>query len=128
MNALLALLNSIVLLVPLLYTLITGLFTFFIGSLLKSEKLKAYGYNLLIGVDQMANVVLLGFPDETISGRTGRALVSGKAKWYIKAWRHVLDLGAFILGDGPNHSVRAIEHSEKFDERRDEELWHWSND
>lgn len=123
----LMLLNSLILIVPLLYTLIAGLGVYGLGLAFKSPTLKKYGYNLMIGVDQMANVVLLGFPDETISGRTGRAIASGAAKWYIKLWRIVLDAGARLFGD-ENHALNSIEPEDDFDKRRAEELWHWSKE
>lgn len=123
----LALLNSIVLILPLTYTFIVGVMTYLVGKLSSSNALIKYGYNLLLGVDQMANVILLGFPDETISGRTGRAIASGRAKWYIKLWRIILDAGARCFGD-KNHALNSIEPEDDFESRRDEELWHWSKE
>jgi hypothetical protein len=47
-----------------------------------------YGWNLLIGLDQFANVVLGGNPDETISSRVGRYLKSGSRPWvrFLPRW------------------------------------------
>jgi len=123
MRQFLTVLNSLILLPPLVVILISGLVTWGIGRILGLKKTAQYGFNLMIGVDQMANVVLLGFPDETISGRTGRAIVSGSARWYIRIWWRILDFAAACLGD-PNHSIKSIEDEDAFNER--EELWYWS--
>ena len=40
---------------------------------------KTYFYNLGVGVDQLANTILGGNPDQTISGRLGRRIQEGKA-------------------------------------------------
>ena len=117
--------NAVILFVPLVYTLIVGLITYYTGRLIRLSKTKQYGFNLLVGVDQMANVILQGFPDETISSRTGRAIVTGEAKWYIRVWRHILDKGARLFGDAPEHARRAIEHERNF--HKQPELWRWSN-
>ena len=37
-----------------------------------------YIWNILIAVDQLANVLLLGDPDETISSRMGKYAVKGR--------------------------------------------------
>jgi hypothetical protein len=36
--------------------------------------MKAYLFNLLISLDQMANTIFAGNPDETISSRMGKAI------------------------------------------------------
>jgi len=41
-------------------------------------KLKTYLFNLLISVDQLANTVAAGNPDETISSRMGKAIREGR--------------------------------------------------
>ena len=41
--------------------------------------MKRYFWNILISIDQFANTVLGGFPDETISSRAGKAMREGKA-------------------------------------------------
>jgi hypothetical protein len=40
--------------------------------------MKRYLWNLLISLDQFANTVLGGSPDETISSRTGKAMQQGR--------------------------------------------------
>lgn len=42
--------------------------------------MKRYAWNLLIALDQLANTVLGGYPDETISSRAGKAARAGK-RW-----------------------------------------------
>jgi len=39
---------------------------------------KQYFWNLLIAVDQLANTLLAGDPDETISSRCGKRVRAGK--------------------------------------------------
>ena len=41
--------------------------------------MKRYFWNILISLDQFANTVLAGSPDETISSRAGKAMREGKA-------------------------------------------------
>lgn len=45
------------------------------------EKVKKYFWNLLIAVDQFANTILGGDPDETISSRMGKHVKEGKCKF-----------------------------------------------
>jgi len=81
-----------------------------------------YLFNLLLGIDQFANVVLLGDPDETISGRLGRAHLSGKAKWFVKPSKIFVDK-IFNMVDGQqNHCVDSVEHE---DIPHSKELWSW---
>ena len=42
-----------------------------------------WGYikNVLIGVDQLVNAVIGGWPDESLSSRSWREYVSGKRRW-----------------------------------------------
>ena len=52
--------------------------------------MKAYLLNLAIGLDQLANTVLAGHPDETLSSRAWRAEQSGQRYW---GWtRRAIDL------------------------------------
>lgn len=37
-----------------------------------------YCYNIFLALDQLANTVLFGFPDETISSRAGKRQLEGK--------------------------------------------------
>ena len=41
----------------------------------------AYGKNVLIAVDQLANALLAGWPDETLSSRAWRWQIAGKRSW-----------------------------------------------
>ena len=65
-------------------------------------------FNVLIGVDQFANVLLLGKPDETISSRVGRAYLKGKP--LAKPARAIID--TLFLPFGKDHCVKAIEWEE----------------
>jgi len=104
--------------------LILGALIHVIGKLFKSHKLRTHGKDLAIAVDQYMNVVWLGNPDETISSRTGRAIRSGKPKWYIKYLLHpFVDNAAKFFGDGPNHCINAIEEDEY--EEGQYEVWKW---
>ena len=42
-----------------------------------------YLYNLALALDQFINAILLGDPDDSISGRCGRAMESGKPKAFV---------------------------------------------
>lgn len=44
---------------------------------------KLFIKNILLGLDQFLNILLLGAPDETVSSRTGRAMRSGKPKVFV---------------------------------------------
>ncbi len=48
---------------------------------------RKYVLNLFIGLDQIANALLGGMPDETISSRCAR----GRNKWYWKWLARILD-------------------------------------
>ena len=52
-------------------------------------RLKVYGWNLLIALDQMANTILGGFPDETLSARAHRKALAGHcqpAAGHLSVW------------------------------------------
>jgi hypothetical protein len=84
--------------------------------------LSKYLYNLALAFDQFVNALLLGDPDESISGRTGRAIASGRAKWWVKPLATHIDwMFCYIFGE-KNHVANAIEPEEKPLER---ELWSW---
>ena len=52
--------------------------------------MKRYALNIAIGLDQLANTVLAGNPDETLSSRAYRAEHSGQRYW---GWtRRFIDL------------------------------------
>ena len=64
-----------------------------------------YIKNILIGVDQLANAVIGGDPDETISSRAGKEVRSGKG-W---GWKFLcLVLNKF----DKNHCQKSIEEDE----------------
>lgn len=45
------------------------------------NKIKAYLWNLLIALDQLANALAFGYPDETFSCRTYRKAMAGQPFW-----------------------------------------------
>jgi len=53
------------------------------------ERLKRYGWNVLVAVDQLFNAMLAGYPDETFSARTYRKAVAGQ--WFWKGLRWSVD-------------------------------------
>lgn len=80
-----------------------------------------YIYNLALAWDQLANVILLGDPDDSISGRCGRALKSGKPKWWVIYLAKHIDWMFFVLFREVDHCMNAVEEGEKYDY----ELWCW---
>lgn len=107
-----------------LLQVIIGALLYWIGRCCKSSPLKTHGLVLAIAADQNMNTVWLGHPDETISSRTGRAIRSGKPKWYIKYLLHpFVDRAAQVFGDQPNHCIRAIEEDRVSRDRY--EVWSW---
>jgi len=81
-----------------------------------------YLYNVALGIDQMINVVLLGDPDESISGRTGRAMTSGKPKRLVPGLARFIDWLFWVIFKERNHVLNAIEPEERPHEK---ELWSW---
>lgn len=69
--------------------------------------MKAWALNLAIALDQLANVLLAGAPDETLSSRAHRMRAKGHRWWGWTA--HAID---GLLFFDPNHCARAYE-SEK---------------
>lgn len=67
--------------------------------------LTKYIINILISIDQFVNTIFGGDPDETISSRTGKAVVSGKG--YIAEV-----LNKFLNFFEKDHSVKSIEEDE----------------
>ncbi len=68
-----------------------------------------YFWNLLIAIDQLANTVLFGDPDETISSRLGKWLDLPKNKWRYKVARVICKLLRKIDN---KHCQKAIETDE----------------
>ena len=56
--------------------------------------IEEYFWNLALGLDQLLNVVLGGYPDETVSSRVHRKARAGQ--WFWLALRRVID-GAFKI-------------------------------
>ena len=70
--------------------------------------MKRYALNIAIGLDQLANAVLAGHPDETLSSRAYRAEQSGQRYW---GWtRRAIDLLFFWQ---PCHCRAAYEAERK---------------
>jgi hypothetical protein len=65
------------------------------------RKILNYFVRLLIGIDQMANVLMGGWPDETISARCGRRF--GTHWWWT--W-----LGKVLNWIDPNHIYDAMKN------------------
>jgi hypothetical protein len=82
-------------------------------------------YNLGLAVDQFANVLLLGDPDESLSGRLGRAMLSGRPKWFVPTCAKLNDALWLLLMGEKNHCLNAVEHEECPAEK---ELWSWIRD
>jgi hypothetical protein len=81
-----------------------------------------YIYNLALSLDQFVNAILLGDPDESISGRCGRAIESGRPKWFVKPLAFVIDLLFLMVIGEEDHVKNAIEPEEYPHEK---ELWSW---
>lgn len=84
---------------------------------------KRFALNVLMSIDQFANVLFLGDPDETISSRTSRALKSGKPKPFVKPLATAIDY-VFALAGDKNHIGKSLEE----DENPRYELWKWSDE
>lgn len=78
-------------------------------------------FNWLYWLDLGLNWLLLGDPSETVSSRTGRALKSGKPKWFVPYLALVIDRIFYRLIGEKNHSLENIEWDEDFEH----ELWTW---
>lgn len=80
-----------------------------------------FGFNFLYWLDLGLNWILLGDPSETVSSRLGRALKSGKPKWFVIPFAWFVDRIFYRLIGEKNHSVMNIE----LDEDYELELWNW---
>lgn len=69
------------------------------------RKLRAYLWNIFIALDQLANAVLGGDPDETVSSRAAK----DPARLH---WRVLIAVLEFI---DPGHTARAVEPDEGID-------------
>ena len=97
---------------------------FLLGKLFKSVVLERFGLNIAISLDQLANVLLLGDCDETISSRTGRAIMSNKPKIGVIYLHKIVDFLAKTLFKDENHCINAVEDDIKLHY----ELWNWIKD
>jgi hypothetical protein len=86
------------------------------------NRVRQYLYNLGLGLDQFLNVVLLGDPDESVSGRLGRAILSGKPKWFVPPLVKINDKAWYWIRKEVNHSLNAVEEHET---PKEKELWSW---
>lgn len=84
-------------------------------------KILKFAFNFLVWLDCGANFLLLGDPSETISSRTGRAMRSGKPKWFVPPLAKAIDSFFFKFFGQVNHVIEYIEHDEDFEN----ELWSW---
>jgi len=125
MLQLLAVVSTVVFFPMMLLQVLLGALIYWIGRLSRSKRLRTHGKDLAMAADQNLNTIWLGYPDETVSSRTGRAMASGEPKWYIK---HILcpfvDRAAQVFGDEPNHCARSIETQLHMDSQY--EIWKWS--
>jgi len=73
--------------------------------------MKKYFWNILIAVDQFANTIFGGDPDETISSRLGKWHRSGKTKTGIKKYVYNC-LNPIVELFETNHFKKSIEEDE----------------
>lgn len=71
------------------------------------EKIKQYFWNILIWMTQSLNVLTGGNPDQSFSGRTGIAYLSGKS--WAKPTRYVINKIFKAITNNGNHCVNSIE-------------------
>lgn len=69
-----------------------------------STLLRRWAFNVLIGIDQLANAITGGDPDETISSRAGKARRQGR--WWGCVLCRLLDR------IDPRHCAESIEEDE----------------
>ena len=106
---------------------ILGLCMLLAAKLLKSDYVASYFLNQLYGVDQSANSVMGGDPDETISSRLGRTIEEGARYPWVRFLQLTVDLLAKALFADHDHCKRSINIHEqaKFAENS-KEVWNWS--
>jgi len=68
-----------------------------------ARRLRRWGWRVLVALDQLANTLAGGHPDETISSRLGRRLEAGQAGPATRALCAALDR------IDPQHCLDAIE-------------------
>jgi len=109
--------SFITLVIPLF---LASLSVFLTGLLLKDKLIEKAGFNMLVSVDQFGNVVLLGDPDETISSRTGRAVLSDRPRWFVKHVHYFVNEMFHVLLGQKNHCEDAVEK-----DVYKNEIWSW---
>ena len=67
---------------------------------------RAYLFNIMVGIDQLGNVLIGGNPDETISSRIGRAALAGKA-WAVPIEKLINALFWFAERDHCRNAIEA---------------------
>jgi hypothetical protein len=119
----LALINTLVFAPLTVIQVLIGFIIYLLGLIFRSKSIKTHGKQLALAADQNMNVIWLGDPDETISSRIGRAILSGRPKWYIKFFlRPFVDMMAKLFGDF-DHCINAVEKDENMDEKY--QVWKW---
>jgi hypothetical protein len=87
----------------------------------KGKWWQQYLFNLALGLYQWINILLLGDTDDSISGRCGRAMASGKPKWFVKILAPVIDWLFLKLFNDEDHCKGSIEPEESMVY----EIWCW---
>ena len=77
-----------------------------------------YLVNLLLALDEAVNTLLLGDPADSISGRLGRAMASGKPKWFVPPIAAFVDWAAMRIAGQKDHCISSIT-----DEDLNREIW-----
>lgn len=83
---------------------VVGLVAFLVALLSFNSMIKKLCVNILLGIDQLYNTMMLGDPDETISSRAGR-------RWPNSWWSRLIDTLFFWQ---KNHTKNAIETDETY--------------
>lgn len=92
---------------------------YFLGRHLKIADLERLGFNWAYSLDQLGNTLWLGDPDETISSRTGRALKSGKPRWWVPWFGKLVDGLAWFFAKDENHVRKSVEDDQMFEKEID---------
>ena len=88
--------------------------------------------NLFLAIDQLANTLLLGHPDETISSRLGRS--KGKERYFWVRWFRIFVDKLFFFDYKIDKDGKKIHHCEasilpleqQTFRTLDYELWSWN--
>lgn len=84
-------------------------------------KFERYICNVFLGIDYFVNVLLLGDPDDSISERLGRAMLSGKPKFFVPPVFNFVNFMALHIFGQENHCQKAV-----YTYPVPNELWNWS--